>query len=602
MTTSDENATVSAADGYDVERHRHLLARVQWAALLALGPIALAVPFNLWAFADTAAIRLVLLAVISLVCMAGVLLTRNRAAAAHPEVLAVLFVLAIAACTGRLILESPEDLDVFVGVVVASMLTTALLFPWSGWSQLVVSLLIGAGYTWLLTTHDFTTGRLTNVLIALFDGIFLSVIGAFTLDDQRRTTFDEREQAASLAAQREQLLEVGHELNEVLDGTELGRRIVRRGRLLLDAESCALVLVDPATGAIRTTAIDGDLPSALRAILDREATGSIEQPFFQELRRHVWLEIPGGGPLDALADELRETYGLRRLLLVPVQREGAFLGYLAFIQLRPGPAFTAAQHRLAAGLAQLAAVALANARLVAALQRADQVKNEFVSTMSHELRTPLGVIMGYTEILEDGDPSLWTEAIARIKRSSAELLQMVQETLDLNRLESGRDVPVIEPLGLKAFWDELAAELAALPRAAGVALRFEPAPDAIVASDSRKLRVVVKNLVANALKFTATGEVAASIRVDAETCTIVVRDTGIGIAEKDLPVIFEMFRQADSSDRRAYGGVGLGLHIVQRFVAQLGGRVDVASRPGAGSTFRVALPATAVVAPAQSAA
>jgi len=593
MTTTDENATVSAADAYDVERRRHLLARVQWAALLALGPIALAVPFNLWAFADTAAIRLVLLAVISLVCMGGLLLTRNRAAAAHPEVLAVLFVLAVATCTGRLILESPEDLDVFVGVVVASMLTTALLFPWSGWSQLVVSLLIGAGYTWLLTTHDFTTGRLTNVLIALFDGIFLSVIGAFTLDDQRRTTFDEREQAASLAAQREQLLEVGHELNDVLDGTELGRRIVRRGRLLLDTESCALVLVDPATGAIRTTAIDGDLPPAFRAILDREATGSIEQPFFQELRRHVWLEIPGGGPLDALADELRETYGLRRLLLVPVQREGAFLGYLAFFQLRPGPAFTAAQHRLAAGLAQLSAVALANARLVAALQRADQVKNEFVSTMSHELRTPLGVIMGYTEILEDGDPSLWRDAILRIKRSSTELLEMIEETLDLNRLESGRDVPSIATMTLRPFWEELGGELAALPRAEAVTLRFAPVPDAILATDRRKLRIIVKNLVGNALKFTARGMVEAACTVDEAGCTITVRDTGIGIAPNDLSSIFEMYRQADSSDRRAYGGVGLGLHIVQRLVEQLGGRIEVESTPGAGSLFRVTLTAPA---------
>jgi len=110
MTTSDENATVSVTDAYDVDRRGQLLARIQWAALLALGPIALAVPFNVWAFAQTAAMRLILLSVVALVCLAGLLLTRNRAAAAHPDALATLFVLAIAACTGRLILESPEDL------------------------------------------------------------------------------------------------------------------------------------------------------------------------------------------------------------------------------------------------------------------------------------------------------------------------------------------------------------------------------------------------------------------------------------------------------------------------------------------------------------
>jgi signal transduction histidine kinase len=202
--------------------------------------------------------------------------------------------------------------------------------------------------------------------------------------------------------------------------------------------------------------------------------------------------------------------------------------------------------------------------------------------------------MGYAEILEDGDPGLWRDAIARIKRSSTELLEMIQETLNLNRLESGRDLPVIETVALLPFWDELAAELAALPRADGVALRFDPAPDAMLATDRRKVRIVVKNLVGNALKFTPAGEVVASCRVDGALFTLVVRDTGIGIAAEHLPVIFEMFRQADSSDRRAYGGVGLGLHIVQRLTAQLGGRVEVESGVGRGSTFRVVLPAAAV--------
>jgi signal transduction histidine kinase len=516
--------------------------------------------------------------------------TKIARLAAHPDAIAVGFVLAITLCTGRLILESPEDLDVFVGVVAASMLTTALLFPWSGWTQLAVSLAIAAAYTWLLTSMPFGPGRVANVLIALVDGILLSAIGAFTLDEQRRATFEEREQAAALAAQRETLLAVGHELNEVLDAGELGQRIVRRGRALLEADSCALVLVDPAERSVRTAALDGDAPPAFQAILDREATASTEQPFFQELRRHAAIEIPGG-PLDALASELHARYGLKRLLLVPVQRDDAFIGYLAFLRLHDAAAFAPGARRLATGLAQLSAVALANARLVEALRRADRFKSEFVSTMSHELRTPLGVIMGYAEILEDGDPSLWRDAIARIKRSSTELLEMVQETLNLNRLESGRDLPVIETFSLPPFWDELASELATLPRPDGVVLRFDAAPDVGLVTDRRKLRIVVKNLVGNALKFTPAGEVVASCVVAGDAWTLVGRDTGIGIAAESLPVIFEMFRQADSSDRRAYGGVGLGLHIVKRLVAQLGGRVEVASTLGVGSSFRVVLPA-----------
>jgi signal transduction histidine kinase len=385
MTTNDEKSTQTTS--YEQHRRRHMLARVQWAAILALGPIALAVPLNLWAFPETLAPRLLLLGVIAVLCMAGLVATKVGRLAAHPDAIAVAFVLAIGVCTGRLILESPEDLDVFVGVVAASMLTTALLFPWSGWTQLVVSLALAAGYTWLLTSIPFGPGRIANVMIALADGVFLSTIGAFTLDAQRRVTFEEREQAAALAAQREQLLDVGHELNEVLDAGELARRIVGRGRVLVEADACALVLIDPVAGRVRTAALDGDAPPAFRAILDREATASTEQPFFQELLRHACLEIPGG-PLDGLAAELRARYGLRRVLLVPVRREDVFIGYLAFLRLHDDAAFTAGARRLATGLAQLSAVALANARLVEALRRADRFKSEFVSTMSHELRTP----------------------------------------------------------------------------------------------------------------------------------------------------------------------------------------------------------------------
>jgi signal transduction histidine kinase len=595
VTSSGENSTISVPASYEAERRRLVLSRLRSLAMLALGPIALAVPLNLWVFTDTAGRRIALLGAVAVVCGSSLVLTRMRAVARWPDALAIGFVLAVATVTGRLLLESPEDLDVFVGVVAVSMVTTALFVPWRGRSQLVASLAMAAGYCWLLTWTELDIARTANVMIALFDGVFLSVVGAYALDAQRRATFDEREQAAELAEQRELLLDVGHELNQAVDGTDLAPRIVRRGRALVGGDSCSLVLVDTDRGTVRTAAVDGDLPSAYRVLREREALASAHHPFFQEMRRHACVEIPGGTTLDVIADDLRTNFGIQRVLIAPIRSDGDFLGYLSLTKLHSGEPFTAAQRRLAHGLAELSAVALANARLVDQLQRASRIKSEFVSTMSHELRTPLGVIMGYTEILEDGDPALWSDAIARIKHASAELLDMIQETLNLNRLESGRDVPILAPVELRPFWDELATELALLPRAPAVTLRFAPAADAVIATDRRKLRIVVKNLVGNALKFTATGEVAASVTLDELGCTLVVRDTGIGIAEKDLPVIFEMFRQADSSDRRAYGGVGLGLHIVQRLTAQLGGRIAVDSAPGRGSTFRVTLPPSVIV-------
>ena len=121
-------------------------------------------------------------------------------------------------------------------------------------------------------------------------------------------------------------------------------------------------------------------------------------------------------------------------------------------------------------------------------------------------------------------------------------------------------------------------------------VRWEPGDELSLLTDRRKLRMILKNLVGNALKFTPSGSVTVRYTAEPRRCTFEVEDTGVGIAPEHLPVIFDMFRQADGSDRRSFSGVGLGLYIVRRLVNQLGGELGVESAPGRGSTFSVSLP------------
>ena len=281
---------------------------------------------------------------------------------------------------------------------------------------------------------------------------------------------------------------------------------------------------------------------------------------------------------------------------IPLIRGGWIAGILTAGSGDPKKTFSRRQLRLAEGLGHHASIALQNARLVADLEAADRLKSEFVSTMSHELRTPLNVIIGYTEMLREGAVGPITtgqhELIDRLDARGRELLELIEATLHVGRLEAGRDSVELAAIEMPELVRALQACTAGLPRPPTVGFDWEVPVTTRqqITTDRAKLALVVRNLVSNALKFTAEGKVVVRMSVRDDTLTIEVSDTGIGISEEHLPLIFDMFRQVDGSTTRRHGGVGLGLYIVKQFVTRLGGTVSVLSTPGRGSRFRVVLP------------
>jgi signal transduction histidine kinase/DNA-binding response OmpR family regulator len=289
------------------------------------------------------------------------------------------------------------------------------------------------------------------------------------------------------------------------------------------------------------------------------------------------------------------AYGITVALFMALRRGGEIVGiHIAAYRGRRDP-FGPQQERIARGIAHLASLALANARLVEQLERANRLKSDFVATMSHELRTPLNIVVGYNDLLLDGEFGPLTaeqiDVLRRMDKSAHGLLELINATLDLSRLEAGRVPLEVKEIILSDLVSELDAEASELRDKPNVDFVWDVAPQLPpLHTDPVKLKVVLKNLIGNAVKFTAEGRVTVGVRSREGGVEFSVTDTGIGIAPETLPIIFEPFRQGESSMTRRFGGVGLGLHIARRLLDVLGGRITVDSEVGRGSTFRVWVP------------
>jgi CheY-like chemotaxis protein/CHASE3 domain sensor protein len=262
--------------------------------------------------------------------------------------------------------------------------------------------------------------------------------------------------------------------------------------------------------------------------------------------------------------------------------------------------------------AQKSALSEARERLAARaieLERANRHKSEFLANMSHELRTPLNSTLILSKLLADNKGGNLTAEQVRfaqtIEGAGNDLLALINDILDLARIEARRVELDVAPVAVHDLMADLERVLAPLAHQKGIAFAVTVDRDApaTIVSDRQRLAQVVRNLASNAIKFTARGEVAIRVfAAGAGTLAIAVRDTGIGIAADQQEVIFEAFRQADGSTHRAFGGTGLGLSISRELARLLGGDVSVTSEPGHGSTFTLRVPVDSTAAAAASAA
>jgi signal transduction histidine kinase len=391
--------------------------------------------------------------------------------------------------------------------------------------------------------------------------------------------------------------EVGQAVSSTLDLDTVLTTIVSRADQLAGTDGAAIYEYDEASDRMHLRAthrFDAALVDELRRHPLRPGEGAVGQA---ALAREP-IQIPDIAASGAYGGPLRDILpraGYRAALAIPLLREERILGGLAFARKSPGE-FPQQIVDLLRTFAAQSALAIQNARLFRQLEAASRHKSEFLANMSHELRTPLNAIIGFSEVLQEQmfgelNPKQ-TEYVQDIHASGLHLLSLINDILDLSKVEAGRMELELAPFSLPVALEN------ALTLIRERAVRHELAVEQVVdgrvgelVGDERKIRQILLNLLSNAVKFTPPGGriVVAAAPADG-MIEVSVTDTGIGIAASDQEAIFEEFRQVGTDYARKREGTGLGLSLAKRFVELHGGRIWVKSELGKGSAFTFTLP------------
>ncbi|HEX5503712.1 MAG TPA: response regulator [Thermomicrobiales bacterium] len=440
------------------------------------------------------------------------------------------------------------------------------------------------------------TGQRSNLAIV---GSTLAIAALFNPLRQRLQAFIDRRFYRDKVDFQRAFLAFSREIRTIIALPELLRVLVQRSGELLHI----------AHGAVFLRRADGAFhPAEVRNLPPHhDAPLPLDESARARLRGGETIARPGDPAFPLLVP-----------LLAPRAGGSDLVGVLALGPRLSGQGYARDEQALLAGLAEHAGTAVSVAQLIEEqraeawrteeAERANQAKSAFLANMSHELRTPLNAIIGYSEMLQeeaaDRGQAEFLPDLAKINAAGKHLLALINDILDLSKIEAGKMDLALETFDLATMIQEVAATIQPLVETNANTLRVHAAADlGAMRADLTKVRQALFNLLGNACKFTDHGTIALAVGrgpapqgSGGEWVTFRVTDSGIGIAPEQLDRLFQPFTQAEATTARQYGGTGLGLAITRRFCQLMGGEVAVQSTPGRGSTFTMRLPA--VVPPA----
>ena len=403
--------------------------------------------------------------------------------------------------------------------------------------------------------------------------------------------------------QLQALAETSQAVNSSLDLQQVLETIVTRAVELSGSDSGAIYEHEEATRALRlraTHGLQGDLADSVLAETLPLGEGASGRAAMTGLPVEV-SDLRETGAYDGPLRPYLEAAGIRSVLAVPLLQDKRTLGTLAVSRNTAGR-FPQEVVELLRTFAIQSSLAIHNARLFREIEQksreleiASQHKSQFLANMSHELRTPLNAILGYTELIADriyGEVNEKVgEVVDRVQKSGRHLLGLINDVLDLSKIEAGQLELGINDYSVQDVVHSVISAVEPLAAGKGLRLTVDVAPGLpVVRGDERRIAQVLLNLVGNAIKFTEKGDIVVRATNSDSMLVISVADTGAGIPQADHQKIFEEFQQVDSSSTRAKGGTGLGLAIAKRIVEMHGGRIWLESEPGKGSTFFFSIP------------